>query len=1133
MDNQTLQNFTHLHVHHEYSTLDGLGTAEKYCKRAIELGQKAISITDHGNVDGAIKFCKVCSNYGVKPIVGMEAYIVPDLLKKEKGEQKFHMNLLAMNNEGWQNLLRLCTIANMQGMYSRPRIDVETVVDYLDGVIVLTACSFGFLKADWGEDLLKTIMTRTPHVFLEVMPLEDEYQADMNKKCQRLSKKLGLDMVATNDVHYVLKEQWKYHEVLLAVQNKSTWNNPNRFKFPSASYYLKSANEMRESFLEQGILSLSEIDTAINNTQKVVDLIDFTVERVPVSLPRRIQIKGYPQKDNQDKLFSIVMDGFDYRMETYPYIEEKKREYLDRIEMELSLIYDLKFETYFLLVYDMIQTCKQKGIMVGPGRGSAAGSLVCYCLGITNIDSILYDLNFSRFLNKDRIDLPDIDIDFDRSRLSEIRGILEAKYGRHNIASVTTFTRMKQRSVLKDVARVFEIPLAEVDKAAKAIPPEITLEKAFEEIPECIDFKNKYSEYQIAEIAMELEGTIRGLGQHAAGLIVSSNDLRDGLNCYLAERGGETSVNWEKEDAEFMGLVKLDRLGLNYLTILNETRLLIWERTGYEMPMDFSNIPMDDAKVFAELAEGNTSGLFQISTWSGTNLCKDLRVKNFNDIVNIMALARPGTKDSGLTEEFIKRHNGKKWDRKHESYEQVTKGTLGIPIFQEQIMEIIYYVAGLSYETADKIRKIIAKKRDEKEFEKYKTQFVEGCIKMETLSKQEAEEFWESLLMWASYGFNKSHAVAYAMISYWTGWFKVNYPLEFIVALLTHGGDDNKQQYIDDAKKANLKILLPDINNSDKEKWVIYGDALLAPIMAVKGIGEVAAETIVKARKKTKPFESVEDIGEVCPARQVNSKVKGLLSMIEEAKKTKDYKSISHLFSYEIEADPMDRFMKVSKFTGKEANTFMQGIQLLKGNVEGLQLAKSTPKADLTGLDACCYCNLSNDKRVTPIQPLQGQFNIFVIMEAPYDEKIAFESSWGDTIFYGNKSKGVKGLSDYGFEKEDLHFTYLCKCWPRLAKKATESEMGTCANIWLSKEIKERKPYIMLAFGNSSMYYFKGESKGIVSFSGETEWSDKFNCWINYCISPAQAFYSDAPDMIMKFNEGIANFVDKVSKLGF
>lgn len=900
--------FCHLHVHNEFSFLDGMGSADEYAAKAKELGQQYIALTNHGNMDGLIKFQKACEKYGVSPIMGCEAYIVSDLSVKEKGEKRNHITLLIKNQQGFENLSKMLTVANFKGFYYKPRIDIETLYNHCDGLIVLSGCSMGVLgMADVNiSELVYDMRSRLKKDFyLEVMPHEFKDQKITNKNAIIYSQETGVKLVATNDCHYVNIDDAESHEVLLAMQTQAKWKDKERFRFGTKGLFLCSEKQMRHKFLKQGILNLQQIDEAISSTMEIAGKCSgFKINKQKIFLPI---VPQYKDKDQYQFLFAITKKKLQVLIDDLDLDKGEAKVYKDRLEEEWGLIQDKGFVPYFCIVKELIDWCDSQGIMIGAGRGSVGGSLVAYLLGITCVDPIKYNLLFSRFINEDRNDLPDIDLDFEDTKREKVKNHLRELYGENNIASISTFLSMKGKAVIRDVARVFDVPLKEVDEFAKSI--------SYYEEGDAIEaacqtavgkkFLKKYP--QVIRHALRLEGLNKAVGQHAAACIISADDLTKGTKCSLAIRKDQITSNWDMEDSEHMGLMKLDVLGLNTLSVLNEFSKMVLENHGKKI--DFKSLPLNDRKVYQQIAEGQNIGIFQISGWATNKLAPEINAKNIFGLSDLVALSRPGTSDSGMTDIYIERLKNKDWERKHEVFEKITASTKGIIVYQEQIMEVIYKVAGLSYSIADKIRKIISKKRDVKEFQKYKTMFVKGCLKQGYFSRQEALEFWEMLQAHAHYSFNKSHSIAYAITAYWTAWARCHYPIEFVCSLLNCGSDNEqkKKEYIAEANRLGLEIKLPTLGKSDPLKWIVKDEVLYVPFIEIKGIGEKMIEKYLagksekgKTRKTMKGFFDIEDSQEAILVGKESNKLNGILERIRELKDEGNQAELQKYFSFDI-----------------------------------------------------------------------------------------------------------------------------------------------------------------------------------------------------------------------------------------
>lgn len=660
------QNFAHLHCHDEYSLLDGFGTPDAYAARASELGFEYLAITNHGNIDGLIKFQGACEENKITPIFGVELYIVKNITKKEKGEKKRHICIFVKNKIGWENLLKMLTIANLEGFYYKPRIDSELLWKYKEGLIISTACTSSFIVEDWGFALFKDLITTMPDdLFLEIMPHELEEQKELNKLCYDLSKEYGIPLIATNDCHYIKKDQNVSQEVLLAIQSKAKWDDKKRWRFTIDGLYLKTEKEMIQAFKEQDSLNYKVYKKAMNNTIILAEKCkDFKIEKLPIELPA--VFKG---KDDEEELKRLCNEGYEKKI-----INKNKDSdiYKERLKEELEIIIRQGFSRYFLIVWELVHWCKENDIMVGPGRGSSGGSLVAYLLSITAIDPIEYKLIFARFISPARIDLPDIDIDFEDIKRPLIRKHLEDVYGKWSVCGVSTFSSMKGKGAIRDVSRVFNVPLTDVNKASSSIVTrsggdfrsDYTITDAFDTFEDGIEFKKKYP--LVTKIAIDIEGQVRGKGQHAAAIVISSDDLRNGRRmCYVhGKNKNELLANWDKHDIEHQGLMKLDVLGLNALTVLNETKKLVKENHNYDI--NFEELPLDDKRIFEEFSKGNNAGCFQFGSLGLRKLCQELIIDDFGTLVHANSLYRPGTLRSGMTNEFVARKRGEsEWEYKH------------------------------------------------------------------------------------------------------------------------------------------------------------------------------------------------------------------------------------------------------------------------------------------------------------------------------------------------------------------------------------------------------------------------------------------------------------------------------------
>jgi DNA polymerase-3 subunit alpha len=918
--------FVHLHIHDQYSILDGYGTAKQYCERAMALGFTTLTLTNHGNIDGVLRWQNECKKNNLKSIAGCEAYIVPDLRVKKDKESKYHITLLAKNSDGFHALLKILSTANLDGFYHKPRIDPNLLLDNCKDLVVGSACMMSYINMPDGIEVLKQLGKKT-EVYLEVMPNAMATQAKFNNHILKVGKDLKIPIVATNDCHYPERHHSKLQEVLLAMQTKKRWKDKDRWKFDIDTLWLADVAEMKELFEKQGVVIGKDLTYAMLRTKEIADLCRLEIKKQEVFLPRP-PIKGKEKLDEEDQLIQLTLDGFDRRERLHKWItNDNRQQYMDRINDELEIIISQGFARYFLIVWELIDWCRNNDIEVGPGRGSSGGSLVAFCLNITQVDPIKYDLIFSRFISEARIDLPDIDMDFEDTKRDKILQHLKDLYGEYNVIGVSTFAKLKGKGVLRSVSRVFDIPMADVSKATACVVTrsggdarsDFTVKDAFETFEDGKNFYKKYPE--ISEIAIAMEGQISATGKHAAAMIVSAKDLRDGENSAYAARSNSIVCNWDKEDAEHMGLMKLDVLGLNSLTLLSESRKLIKER--HNVLIDYETLEMDDEEVYKQFNQGNCLGIFQFNSPGMMRICREIGVENFEAVVSLNTLHRPGSLRSGIVTHFEYRKHGKEpVTYIHPFIKQITENSYGLIIYQEQVMRFMYELGGLGWRTADTIRKVVSKSKGIEQFMSFKQQFVDGCKRLKTLDEKTAGELFDELKHFGSYGFNRSHAVEYSLIAYQMMWLKVHYPAEFMATILTYGSDSKKSDNIQEARRLGLKLLLPDINTSDAKKWTINEEGnLLVPLGEIKGVGEVASAAIIKEREANGPYKDLSDLEARLAKRSANSKVRRLLTDTQcfgdtECRENLDEERLEELsayFDFSLSNDPMYRYRKMLK----------------------------------------------------------------------------------------------------------------------------------------------------------------------------------------------------------------------------
>lgn len=848
--------FVHLHTHTQFSLLDGAGRIEELVKRSKELGMPGLALTDHGVMYGAIPFYKACKTHGIKPIIGCEVYVAPGSMlekQKHKGDNAYHLVLLVKDQQGYENLLYLVSKASIDGFYYRPRIDKELLKQHSEGLIALSACLAGEIPRQLmynDEQKAREVAEEYIQIFgkenffLELQDHGIPEQKKVNHALAALGKELGIGLVATNDIHYVKKDDALYHDKLLCIQTGKTLQDESRMKFPTNEFYLKTYDEMHRLF--------SYAPEALSNTIKIMDLCNFEIDFSQRHLPH---FETPNNLSHHSYLREICYQGLRERYS----IEAENQGLIDRLEYELQVINNMGFDSYFLIVWDFMKFAHENSILTGPGRGSAAGSIVAYVLRITNIDPIKYNLLFERFLNPNRISMPDIDIDFDYERRGEVIEYVVQKYGEDKVAQIITFGTMAAKAAVRDAGRVMNLPYGDVDRIAKMIPNTlgITIEKALEVNPNLKEiYEQDPTTKQLIDAASAIEGLPRHASTHAAGVVISKEQL---TKYVPLQKGNDEGIvtQYPMDILEQIGLLKMDFLGLRTLTIINDALKNISYRTGQIIDLD--KLTYDDQATFELLGRGDTSGVFQLESVGMRNVLKELKPSDFEDIVAVLALYRPGPMENIPV--YIKSKHGKipvKYP--HPNLEPVLKDTYGIIVYQEQIMRIASDMAGFSLGQADLLRRAVSKKKREV-LDEQRELFVSGCLSM-GYSPQVANEVYDTIVAFANYGFNRSHAAAYAVIAYQTAYLKANYPLEFMAAVLTGAmnSSDKVALYIDDVKKAGIQILPPDINES-YATFTVSGEAIRFGLAAIKGIGHAVLQQIVQERKQ-QPFSSLLDFCE-------------------------------------------------------------------------------------------------------------------------------------------------------------------------------------------------------------------------------------------------------------------------------
>ena len=893
--------FVHLHNHTQYSLLDGLTKIPALVEQIKEFGMDSIAMTDHGTLSGTVEFYTTSKNAGLKPIIGMEAYVAARKhtdKESSKDKQIYHLILLAMNNAGYQNLMKLSTTANLDGFYYKPRIDHDLLERYNEGIIVLSGCINGevgdSLRIDQYEQA-KEVALWYKSVFGDryYIEIQDhghpehtsmwEEQLKVNTQAFKLAEELDIPSVITGDAHYLHHDDQEAHEILLCVQTGSFLSDTNRMSLKDFELHVADPKDIIKRWGK-------DYPDAVRNTKAVADRCSVSLELGNILIPKFPVPEGDTEKTFLEKW---VYQGLAWRYGGQD--EETSRDFtveqakknipelvLERAKYELSVIEDMGFNGYFLIVADFINWGKNNGIVFGPGRGSAAGSIVAYAMKITELDPLEYDLLFERFLNPDRISMPDVDIDIQDTRRDEVIQYCVEKYGSDRVANIVTFGRMAARNAVRDVARVLQVPYAESDRLAKMIPPpvqgrHIPLEKS---LKENFDLKREYETNkqaaQVFDLAIKLEGTIRSHGVHAAGVVIAPDDIVKFTPLEMAQKG-VVSTQYSMGPVEDLGLLKMDFLGLSNLTIVKNTLRIV--KKVYGEDIDLSSLPLDDKKTYELLQRGDTTGVFQFESAGMKRYLKELKPTEFGDIVAMGALYRPGPLSAGLTDSFIRRKNGlEEVTYDHPKMEAALASTYGVLVYQEQFMQISRDVCGFSGGEADTLRKAIGKKKRDMMM-KMEERFIEGAVE-NGIDRELIQQFWNKLIGFADYCFNKSHSACYGMISYWTAYLKAHYPESFMAALMTSDYDDIDRLAIEisECKHMGITVLPPDVRESFLEFAVIKSGKksekaqIRFGMNAIKNVGTGAVEEILRAREIDGGFSSLEDFLAKVSPRIVNKK---------------------------------------------------------------------------------------------------------------------------------------------------------------------------------------------------------------------------------------------------------------------
>ena len=853
--------FCHLHCHTQYSLLDGAAGIDTLIGRAKQKDIPALAITDHGNLYGVPEFYTTAKDEGVQPIIGCEFYVTPHGMDTKRDQTRYHQVLLAKNETGYQNLMKLSSKSFLDGFYYKPRIDHDIMREHSEGLVATTCCLQGEVPQtilNKGEAAAREVFEMYLDIFgddyyIEIQDHDIEDQHTCNEVLLRWAKEYDVKTVATNDVHYVDQNDAAAQDVLLCLQTGKDLNDPNRMRFENDQFYLKGADEMHSAL--SGLPDKFQRE-ALVTTNEIADKCTFDLPMGDLLMPH------YPIPDDFQGMDDYLRHlTFERAKERYG--DPLPQRVVDRLNHELGIIAEMGYSGYFLIVQDFTEAARELDVRVGPGRGSAAGSCVSYCLGITNVDPLEYDLLFERFLNPERVSMPDIDIDFDDRGRSKVIDYVVKKYGRENVCQIITFGTMGAKTAIRDVARVLDIPLDRSDEIAKMIPegPGVDLDQALEEVPKFRQLQESDNPKirKMMHYAQVLEGAARHTGVHAAGVIIAPGRVSDYVPVSVSKSKGEKVVTtqYDGDWVEEFGLLKMDFLGLKTLTVINDTIELVKENHGVEI--DIEEIPLDDEKTFELFQRGETVSIFQFESTGMREWLRKLKPTELDDLIAMNALYRPGPMEN-IPTYIARKHGREEVEYPHPMLEDILEPTYGIAVFQEQVMEMARKLAGFSLGEADILRRAMGKKK-EKLMKKQRQKFVEGCKRENDIPEDEANRLFDIINEFAGYGFNKSHSAAYSLVAYQTAYLKAHYPAEFLAAAMTNeiGNNDKLAVVLEEARHLGIDLLPPSINRSEAHFTVDDGDIRLG-LGAIKGAGMSAIEEIVETREEHGPFETIFDV---------------------------------------------------------------------------------------------------------------------------------------------------------------------------------------------------------------------------------------------------------------------------------
>ena len=862
-----MQRFTHLHVHTEYSLLDGASKIPELVAYAKELGMDSLAITDHGVMYGAVEFYQECTKAGIKPIIGCEVYLAKGSHLDMTEKTRYHLILLAENDIGYHNLMKIVSKGQLEGFYYKPRVDKDILRTYSEGIICLSACIAGEVprlinsgNMDGARRCVQEYIDifGKDNYFLEIQNHDIPEEKTAAEGLRQLAQEFGIGLVATNDLHYVRREDAEAQDVLLCIQTTSNVDDPGRMRFPNDSFYLKSVEEMAELF--------GGYPEALENTCRIADRCNVKLEFGHLLLPE------FPVPEGFDAVSYLRHLCEEALPERYEVVDETVRK---RLDFELDIINTMGYACYFLIVWDFINYCRSHDIPVGPGRGSAAGSIVAYLLRITNIEPLRYHLLFERFLNPERVSMPDIDTDFCYVKRNQVLDYVVRRYGQERVSQIITFGTLQARAAVRDVGKALGMSYTSVDEVAKMIPRElgITLDKA---LKSSNDFKRAYESRpevkKLVDLARSVEGLPRNAGTHAAGVIIAPRDLRDYVPL---QQGSDSGVitQYDKNKVEELGLLKMDFLGLRTLTVIGDCIQFIKETTGETVDID--NIPLHDKETCEMLCRGETACVFQLESAGITKLVMDLAPESFEDLIPLVALYRPGPLGTGMAEDFIAgRHGQRTAEVLHPLMEPILEDTYGVILYQEQVMQITSALAGFTLGQADILRRAMGKKKA-KELDSMRASFIEGAKRLHDIPEELSDRIFSLLQHFAGYGFNKSHSVAYALVAYETAYLKAHWRAQYYAAFLNSiiGDSDKLSWYISVCKNDNIKILAPDVNESGRDFTVLPNKTIRFGLAGIKSTGGAAVEAIISARSEGGPFTSLTDFCCRVNMRVVNKRV--------------------------------------------------------------------------------------------------------------------------------------------------------------------------------------------------------------------------------------------------------------------